>query len=96
MNLTPEHVAILDHTHRRAAQGLYCGDSPAMQQLVNGGLMAEAGRKSFVPDPYFRITGKGRLALRVALLREEQARAEAQQPQGQADAGGTLPTRQPL
>lgn len=53
---------ILDHTINRASCGLYCGDSPDMQSLVHAGLMEFAGRKSFVPDPYFRVTAAGREA----------------------------------
>lgn len=53
---------ILDHTLNRAAGGLYCGDSPAMQSLVNAGFMEFAGRKAFVPDSYFRVTASGREA----------------------------------
>ena len=64
--LTDEQVAILDHTAYRAARGLYCGGSPDMDGLVAAGLMEDAGRKSFVPDPYYRITGAGREALREA------------------------------
>jgi hypothetical protein len=63
MNLTSAHIDILKHTRDRAAGGFYCGDSPEMQELVAGGYMAYAGRKSFVPDPYFRLTGKGMAAL---------------------------------
>lgn len=61
--MNKEQVEILDHTVSRAANGLYCGDSPDMRELVRLGLMQNAGRKSFVPDPYFRITTKGREAL---------------------------------
>jgi len=53
---------ILDHTINRAANGLYCGDSDEMKRLVQAGLMECAGRKSFVPEPYFRITASGREA----------------------------------
>ena len=58
MELTKEHFEILKHT---AKNGLYCGDSPEMQELVEFKLMEPAGRKSFVPDPYFRVgpDGKG-------------------------------------
>jgi len=35
-----------------------------MDALVAEGLMEYAGRKSFVPDPYYRITSKGRTVLR--------------------------------
>lgn len=62
--LTREQREILHHTEHRAAQGLYCGDSPDMKSLVASGLMESAGRKSFVPDEYFRITSAGRAALR--------------------------------
>ena len=60
MELNSEQVAILDHTAHRAAGGFYCGDSPDMQKLVEAGLMVSAGKKSFVPDEYFRMTGLGR------------------------------------
>lgn len=65
--LTGEQVEILEHTTYRAAGGFYCGDSPAVQALVEAGLMEPAGRKGFVPDPYFSITGAGRRVLREAL-----------------------------
>ena len=64
MTLSKEQLAILNHTAYRAAGGLYCGDSPDMQGLVAAGLMVSAGKKSFVPDEYFRITGEGREALK--------------------------------
>lgn len=64
MELNREHKDILEHTAHRAAGGFFGGDSPAMRELVTAGLMVSAGRKSFVPDEYFRITGKGREALR--------------------------------
>jgi len=64
MDLNKEQMAILDHTAHRAAGGLYCGDSPDMQKLVANGLMASAGKKSFCPDEYFRMTAKGRDFLR--------------------------------
>lgn len=58
--LNREQIGILDHTLHRAAGGLYCGDGKDMQALVAAGLMVSAGRKSFVPDEYFRITEAGR------------------------------------
>lgn len=64
MTLTKEHIAIMEHTRDRAAGGYYCGDSSPMQELVAEGLMASVGRKSFVPEPYFQLTGKGHEALR--------------------------------
>ncbi len=68
--LTRDHLAILDHTEHRAARGLYCGDSPEIQELVRRGLMASAGRKSFVPDEYFRITAAGRETLAARQLKK--------------------------
>lgn len=56
MELTIEHVEILKHTKRN---GLFCGGSPEMKQLCEFKLMESAGRKSFVPDEYFRITSEG-------------------------------------
>jgi hypothetical protein len=64
MLLNAEQRAILDHTAHRAAGGLYCGDSPDMQELVKAGLMVSAGRKAFVTDEYFKMTSKGREVLR--------------------------------
>jgi hypothetical protein len=58
--MDPEEFDIVDHAINRAAGGLFCGDSPAMQRLVADGLMEPAGRKSFVPEPYFRVTDAGR------------------------------------
>ncbi len=66
MKLDNEHIAILNHTAYESADGLYCGGGPEMQDLVGAGLMTSAGRKGFVPDEYFRITGLGRVALRQA------------------------------
>lgn len=63
MKLNKEQIAIMRHTTTGAPGGLYCGNSKDMQALVAGGLMVSAGRKSFVPDEYFRITKKGLLAL---------------------------------
>lgn len=61
--LTSEQVAILDHTVNRAARGLFCGDSDDMQILVKHGLMRSAGRVSWCPEEYFRITDLGRVVL---------------------------------
>ena len=66
MKLNREQYEIMEHTEKRTANGLFCGDSADMQALVKEGLMECAGRKSFVPDPYFRLTAKGREALRIA------------------------------
>ena len=63
--LSPLHIDIMRHTRDRAAGGFYCGDSPEMQELVAWGLMESAGRKSFVPEEYFRLTHNGRVALRM-------------------------------
>ena len=65
LELTREQRDILYHTEHRAAGGFYCGGGKEMDTLVAAGLMESAGRKSFVPDEYFRITSKGRAALRM-------------------------------
>lgn len=67
--LTREQVSILDHTIHRAAGGFFCGGGKEMDGLVANGLMVSAGRKSFVPDEYFRITTKGRAALEKARVK---------------------------
>jgi hypothetical protein len=65
--LNREQVSILDHTMHRAAGGLYCGDGPDMDALVDSGLMAYAGRKAFVEWPYYKITEAGRKAFMEAM-----------------------------
>lgn len=62
--MTPNQFEILDHTEHRAANYQFCGDSEDMQELVAMGLMISVGRKSFAPDEYFQITGKGQEILR--------------------------------
>ena len=62
--LNKRQIDIIYHTMYRAAGGLYCGGGPDMDSLVAAGLMEYAGRKSCVPDPYYRLTSKGRTALR--------------------------------
>jgi len=65
LKLSKQHIGILDHTLHRAANQQFCGDSPAMQELVEAGLMRSLGRKSFAPDEYFGITRAGRTALAI-------------------------------
>lgn len=65
MDITNSQREILDHTAYRAAGDLYCGDSDDMQELVRLGLMVSVGKKPFVPDEYFTLTGAGRKALKV-------------------------------
>jgi len=59
MDLNNEQISILKHCNSTTGW-LYCGDSSDMQELVKLGLMEAVGRKSFVPDEYFRITPLGR------------------------------------
>lgn len=66
--LTKSQLEILKHTRDRSAGGYYCGDSPDMQALVAAGLMVSAGRKSFVPDEYFKLTQAGHDALKSAWI----------------------------
>jgi hypothetical protein len=61
---TKEMWDIMDHTAHRAANGLYCGNSYEMSVLVQQGLMESAGRKACVPDEYFKLTARGRQALK--------------------------------
>lgn len=66
MKLNREQIEILDHTVNRSAGGFYCGGSDEMDALLDCGLMEYAGMKSFAPDKYYKITSKGRKALRSA------------------------------
>ena len=61
-DMNQNQLDILDHTIHRAPQGVYCGDSPDMQELVRLGCMASAGKVAWCPDEYFRITAAGRQA----------------------------------
>jgi hypothetical protein len=63
--LTLEQIGILHHTAHVAAGGFYCGGGKDMDVLVAAGYMQSAGRKSFVPDEYFRLTRAGRAVLRL-------------------------------
>lgn len=74
MALTREQLSILDHTEHRAARGLYCGDGPDMDRLVELGLMELAGRVKYVPEPYYRITSAGRVRLNSAKRNPEARR----------------------
>jgi hypothetical protein len=86
MILTGEHLAILDHTVQRAARGLFCGDSPAMQDLVAAGLMESAGRVAWCPDEYFRITAAGRQAWGAAQPERPKISRRKQRSRGRYEA----------
>jgi hypothetical protein len=58
MNINNEQKAILKHANNN--NGLYCGGSQTMDSLCKLDLMEYAGKKTFVPDPYYKITGKGK------------------------------------
>ena len=60
MELTNEHIEILKHTEKN---GLFCGDSQEMKELCALKMMEYAGRKSFVPDPYYRLASDGKSML---------------------------------
>lgn len=59
MELSKEHIEIIKHSVK-SPQGLFCGGGKEMDELCDEGLMEYVGKKSFVPDPYYRATGKGR------------------------------------
>ena len=58
MLINEEQMEILKHANKN--QGMFCGGGKQMDILCQNELMEFAGRKSFVPDPYYRITTKGR------------------------------------
>lgn len=60
MQLNNEQKSIIEHTIKN---GIFCGGSEDMNKLVDAGLIKYAGRKSFVPDPYYRVTPAGKQAL---------------------------------
>ena len=57
MEITEEHIEILTHAKRN--NRMFCGDSKEMQDLCKLQMMEYIGQKSFVPDPYFKITKDG-------------------------------------
>ena len=64
MVLTKNQIDILEHTASRAANGHFCGDSEDMQELVKLGFMVSVGKVAFCPDEFFRLTKKGREAVK--------------------------------
>ena len=60
MELNNEQKAIIEHTIKN---GIFCGGGKDMDELCESGLMEFAGKKSFVPDPYYRVTAKGKKAI---------------------------------
>ena len=58
--MTQEQKEILKHASKHP---FYCGGGSGMDSLCDQGLMAYAGKKSFVPDPYYQITDAGKKAL---------------------------------
>lgn len=60
MMLTSKHTEILEHTYFRAAGQTYCGMEHELDELCFIGFMQHVGRKSFVPEPYYRLTEYGR------------------------------------
>jgi len=57
--MNEEQKAIIEHTIKN---GVFCGGSKDMDELCTLGFMEYAGKKSFVPDPYYRVTAAGRKA----------------------------------
>lgn len=86
MTLTSQQLEILDHTVQRASRGLFCGDFPAMQELVAAGLMESAGRVAWCPDEYFRITPAGREAWRAAQPEPPKISRRKQRSRGRYEA----------
>jgi len=66
--INQEQFEILKHTQKVTH---FCGGSKDMDDLVNKGLMQYAGKKSFVPDPYYKLTAEGRKLLRNMLPRAD-------------------------
>ena len=60
-DLDNEQIAIIEHTIKN---GLFCGESKEMDDLCDKGLMECVGKKSFVPDKYYKVTNEGKAALK--------------------------------
>ena len=61
MELKKAHINIMRHAQKN---GMFCGDGDEMTELCDEGMMEFLGRKSFVPEGYYKITSKGQEALR--------------------------------
>jgi len=61
MDLNKEQIEIIKHTIKN---NVFCGGGKDMDVLCEAGLMEYIGRKSFVPDPYYRVTTAGRNAVK--------------------------------
>ncbi len=48
--------------HTRKSR-FFCGETDGVRSCVEKGWMRYAGRKSFVPDPYFELTSEGESVL---------------------------------
>ena len=59
MNLSKQHIAILNHTAHVAAGGRFCGGGEVMEELVDIGLMKYIGKVAWCPDKFYTITDKG-------------------------------------
>jgi hypothetical protein len=59
VSLNKNQIEILLHTKLRATDGLFCGGSKDMDDLVEQGLMEFKGKKAFVPDKYYALTIQG-------------------------------------
>lgn len=78
MSVTKEMLGILKHTSSRAAGGLYCGEEAELDKLVELGYMECVGRKSFVVEPYYRLTRKGKEYLSDYYLKQREAACDVQ------------------
>lgn len=57
MKLNKEQKSILEHANKN---GRYCGESKDMTILCENGLMEYIGRLCMIPDPFYKITEKGK------------------------------------
>jgi len=60
MELKKTHIEIMKHTDLNQ---FYCGDEPELAELCDAGLMKCLGKKSFVPEPYYKLTDVGQEAI---------------------------------
>lgn len=88
--LSKPHLEILRHTARRAPGGRFCGGSDTMTELVDMGLMKEAGRPDWVGDTFYTLTELGRRVEQHEKVRNErikQGDGESDRKTGRATSG---------
>jgi hypothetical protein len=58
--ITNNEYQILHHTLTRATNNAYCSNESTVKSLIDKGLMQFHCKLSYVPEPYWTVTDKGK------------------------------------